>query len=336
MDADIIVAGAGPIGTTFASLAAEKAKVVVLEEHEKVGRPVQCTGLVAPRVVEAVDAQDVVLSRLRSVTFHLPGGRTIELNGDGVKAVVVDRARFDEVCAVRAEKKGVDIRAGEKLTGFKSMKGAIEVHSHRGSSERTYESKLVVGADGYKSSVAKCAGLKGSRSLVRGLQMDLESRTDDQSRVQVYVGEKIAPGFFAWQIPCGDFTRVGVCVSPNHGAPSAYLKRLMSRLDLKEEKVLATASGIIPIGPPPRTYAERVMIVGDAAGQAKPLSGGGIYTGFEAAKCAARTALEALESDDFSATAMARYQVRWKREIGRELDRGFALRRAYLGLSDSK
>jgi digeranylgeranylglycerophospholipid reductase len=166
--------------------------------------------------------------------------------------------------------------------------------------------------------------------------MDVERRLDDQDRVHVYVGQKVAPGFFAWEIPCGDFTRVGVCVSAGHAAPSTYLKRVLSMIDLKEEKVIASAAGVIPIGPPSRTYAERVMIVGDAAGQAKPLSGGGIYTGIVAARCAAETATEALERQEFGASALSKYQARWKREIGKELDRGMMLRRVYLGLSDEK
>jgi len=336
MDADIVVAGAGPVGTTFASLVADKADVVVLEEHERVGRPVQCTGLVAPRIVEAMGAQGVVLNRLRSVTFHLPGGGAIDLQGDGVKAVVVDRARFDELCADKATKKGARIRTGERLVDLKLGEDSIEVHAHRSTTEKLLRAKIVVGADGYKSKVASSIGLKGSTSFVRGLQMDLERRLDDQDRVHVYVGQKVAPGFFAWEIPCGDFTRVGVCVSAGHAAPSTYLKRVLSMTDLKEEKVIASAAGVIPIGPPSRTYAERVMIVGDAAGQAKPLSGGGIYTGIVAAGCAAETAIEALERQEFGASALSKYQARWKREIGKELDRGSTLRRVYLGLSDEK
>ncbi|MGD1061276.1 MAG: NAD(P)/FAD-dependent oxidoreductase [Methanomassiliicoccales archaeon] len=336
MDADIVVAGAGPVGTTFAALVAGDAEVIVLEEHQRIGRPVQCTGLVAPRVVELADAESVVISRLRSVTFHLPGGGTIDLHGDGLKAVVVDRARFDELCAERAIRKGARIVTGERLVDFKVREDSVDVHSHRSTIEKLIKAKLVVGADGYRSTVASAADIKGSRSYVRGLQMDVEKRLDDQERVHVFVGQKVAPGFFAWEIPCGDFTRVGVCVSTGHAAPSTYLKRLLSRLDLKEEKVVSSASGIIPIGPPSRTYADRVMIVGDAAGQAKPLSGGGIYTGMVAARCAAETATEALDDGKFRASDLSTYQARWKKEIGKELERGWVLRRAYLSLSDEK
>jgi len=336
MDADIVVAGAGPVGTTFASLVAGKADVVVLEEHERVGRPVQCTGLVAPRVVDSVGAHALVLNRLNSVTFHLPGGGSIDLRGDGTKAVVLDRGRFDEFCADKAAKKGAKILTAQRLVRVEISKGSVEVHAHHSTVENPIKAQMVIGADGYKSTVASAVGLKGSTSFVRGLQMDVDRRLDDQQRVHVFVGQKIAPGFFAWQIPCGDFTRVGVCVSPGHASPSYYLKRLLSTLDLTDAKIVSSASGVIPIGPPPRTYAERVMIIGDAAGQAKPLSGGGIYTGTVAAKCAAETALEALENADFSPSSLSKYQSRWKKEIGKEIDRGMTLRRAYLGMSDKK
>jgi digeranylgeranylglycerophospholipid reductase len=336
MDADIIVAGAGPVGTAFAALMGEKAEVIVLEEHELIGRPVQCTGLVAPRVVEMTGTESVVINRLRHVTFHLPGGCSLDVKGDAVKAMVIDRARFDEACADQAIKKGVQIRTGEKLVDLRTTNDSVCALTKRTTGEGRYRAKMAVGADGYKSSVAGFAGLGRARSLVRGLQVDVGRRLDDQSRVHVFVGEKIAPGFFAWEIPCGDFTRVGVCVSSGHGAPSPYLKKLLAKLDMKDSRGIATSSGIIPIGPPARTYAERVMIVGDAAGQAKPLSGGGIYTGLVAARCAAETAIEALAENDFGAAIMSGYQTKWRSAIGKELDRGLVLRRAYLALKDDE
>jgi flavin-dependent dehydrogenase len=101
-------------------------------------------------------------------------------------------------------------------------------------------------------------------------------------------------------------------------------------------KRLDNYSGVIPLGTRDRTYADRVLITGDAAAMAKPLSGGGLFTGMISAECAATTALEALERNDLSKSYLSRYQTLWRERIGRELDRGYRVRKVFVRLSDRK
>lgn len=330
-----MVVGGGPSGLTFASAVSKKAKVVVVEEHDIIGQPVQCTGLVTPRVVDMAGAKKTVLNRLRGGYFHFPGEQVAEVRGKGTKAMVVDRGAFDQVCAERAIDMGVEIAVGERFVGARQADRIVaNCSGPNGTFDRS--AKLMVGSDGYKSNVAKMAGLEGARDYVRGVQMDLLHEEDDQEMLDVYLGKKVAPGFFAWKIPCGEMTRVGLCIAHSKETPLTYLNSLLERLGLMDKERIGVFSGMIPIGPPPRTYAERVLIVGDAAGQAKPLSGGGLYTGMVAAKCAADTALECLGRDDFSLTSLSSYEERWKAELGKELDRGYLIRRAFINLSDRK
>ena len=97
-----------------------------------------------------------------------------------------------------------------------------------------------------------------------------------------------------------------------------------------------TYSGVIPIGYPKSTYADNIMIVGDAAAQTKPLSGGGLYTGMQCAKYAAETALDAVNSNNYSAAFLSAYEEKWKSEIGKELDRGMIIRKVFTGMSDKR
>ena len=333
MDPDLVVVGGGPVGCAVAAITANKFPTVVMEEHKDAGVPVQCAGLVTSRVIEMVGAQDSVLNNISGMVLHFPGGADLHLNGKETKAVVVDRYKFDQHCKDRAVAAGARYVTGSKFMDFAVKDDGIELWID---GQENVRCRLLVGADGYKSSVSKMAGLPSPRDSVKGIESDVDHRMAEQSHVHVYLGNRVAPGFFAWKIPCGDFTRIGLCVSEGYGPPSSYLKTLMETEKLDGAKKLATYSGVIPVGTLSKTYADRMMIVGDAAAMAKPLSGGGLYTGMISAECAAGTALEALQKNDLSEKALSDYQRKWKDKIGRELDRGYRVRKVFVRLSDKK
>lgn len=330
-----MVVGGGPVGSAIAAQTASRSTVIV-EEHDEIGSPVQCTGLVHPRVVEMAGAPETVVNTITGFKLFFPGGRCLLVRSSETKAVVIDRKRFDNVCSGKAEHEGADILTGRKFVGFRrdGRRLIVELEGPQGPEE--IRTGLLIGADGYKSKVGRLAGLGPAREVVRGIQADLDVRLNDQELVEVYIGRTVAPGFFAWVLPCGDFTRVGVGVSRDNGAPSQYLAALVKKRGLQDAKRLNIVSGAIPIGPPKRTYGDNIMIVGDAAAQTKPLSGGGLFTGMRAARWAAMTAVETLEDDDVSATALSSYQDRWRADIGKELDRGLLIRKAFVSMSDQK
>ncbi|MEM2944323.1 MAG: NAD(P)/FAD-dependent oxidoreductase [Methanomassiliicoccales archaeon] len=334
MEFDIVIVGGGPVGCHLASHTAKSLRTVIIEEHREIGDPIQCAGLVTPRVIEMTGTQESVLNELSGAYFHFPGGQVIELWAKGIKALVVDRKNFDKICCDRATSVGSTLMLGTKFLGFDREKNKIKVMLDEEGEQSEITTNLLIGADGYKSKVAEYSGLGKSPQFVRGFQVDLDYEMDDQDAVHVYFGNKTAPGFFAWSIPCGSFTRIGLCMSPNTGTPSTYLRRLISRLGMEKCEWLRSYSGVIPIGVLECTYSDGLMIVGDAAGQAKPLSGGGLYTGCTAADCAARIAIRSLEIGDCSARTLASYQREWKKKIGRELERGYRLRKIFLQLND--
>jgi len=156
--------------------------------------------------------------------------------------------------------------------------------------------------------------------------------------VHVFVGREMAPGWFGWIIPTGDgMVRAGI--GSNNGVKpiDCYRRLTVAFPDLFEGiEPCRMYGGTIPLDFAPRSYTDSVLLVGDAAGQVKPFSGGGIYTSLVAGRHAAQTAAEALESDDVSAGRLAVYEKRWKREIGRELIRSFHIRRFGLSLSEDE
>ena len=333
MESDLVVVGGGPVGCAVAAITAKRFPTLIMEEHKDAGVPVQCAGLVTARVIDMVEAQDSVLNRITGMVLHFPGGADLRLDGYETKAVVVDRFKFDQRCKDRAVAAGAEYVTGAKFLDFAAKEDRMVI---RAENHEDIRCRLLVGADGYKSTVSKMAGLPPPRDTVKGIECDIDHRMAEQSHVHVYLGNKVAPGFFAWKIPCGDFTRIGLCVSEGNGPPSSYLKSLIEAEKLDGAKRLDNYSGVIPLGTRDKTYGERVMIAGDAAAMAKPLSGGGLFTGMISAECAAATALEALEKNDLSDRFLSRYQHMWKEKIGRELDRGYRVRKVFVRLSDKK
>jgi geranylgeranyl reductase family protein len=328
---EVLIVGAGPAGAFTAAELAARHDVLFIEEHAQIGRPVQCAGLVTPRVLEMTSAFDCVLNRLRGAVIVLPGGGELEFTAEECKAVVVDRARLDQKLVERAQDAGALLRTATRFTARRQ--GVCLLRTERGSEE--VSPQVLVGADGYRSAVAASVGLPPCRDTVRGVEVDVGMRMDDQERVRVMLGSEVAPGFFAWAIPCGDFSRVGLCVQADAPTPARYLRKAMGRAGV-DGKILARYSGRIPLGVRPRTYDDGALVVGDAAGQAKPISGGGIYTSMVAAGCAAKAISEALRRGDVSRRSLSLYEQLWRAELGKELDNGYRARRIFISMKDAK
>jgi flavin-dependent dehydrogenase len=244
--------------------------------------------------------------------------------------MVVDRCLLDARLAEKAVDAGAELRTSTRFVSREGS-GSYLVRSDR--HREVVTSKVIVGADGYRSEVAKVLGLPPCRDLVKGVEVDVDRKMEDQERVRVWLGSKVAPGFFAWAIPCGDFTRVGLCVKRGSSAPSAYLDSLLKTSDM-DGKVLARYSGQIPLGVRQQTCADGGLVVGDAAGQAKPISGGGVYTAFVAAQCAADAISKALVQGDVSRKSLAAYEKQWRAELGKELENGYRARRIFVSMKD--
>lgn len=168
--------------------------------------------------------------------------------------------------------------------------------------------------------------------MLTGLQVDLKGVDFDPDFVELYMGREGAPGFFAWAIPAGDLVRVGLCTWNAPGTPATYLKRLLSRPMFAKGRKVSLAAGKIPVGVGRTAVSGRIMLVGDAACHAKPLSGGGVYTGIRGAELGARVADSFLSSG----SPLDAYDTLWKSEFGRELAKAFRIRKVFLNLNDKK
>ena len=334
---DAMVVGAGPVGSYLAyRLAKLGYRVIVFERRPKVGDTVCCTGIVGKECFDRFPiANNAILTQASSAKFFSPSGKMLSLRKETVQAYVVDRAAFDGALARRAQDEGADYLLSARVDDIALADHCVRAEVEYGGRMTNFDAKVVVISSGFGVSLPKRLGLGKIGDFVLGAQAEVSAKGVDE--VEVYFGQSIAPGFFAWLVPTSSGKALAGLLTRR--SPGSYLKNLLLRL-FGEGKIASPEAestyGGIPLTPLPKTYGERLVVVGDAAGHVKPTTGGGIYYGLLGADMAADTVHEALCADDLSAKRLARYERDWKRMLVKELRIGYLARRLYENLSDSQ
>ena len=329
---DAVVVGGGPAGSITAGLLAEDHDIVVIEEHLSSGKPMQCAGLVTQSVLDMCKVTPEILNKIRGADVVFPKGGRIEVRSENTKALLIDRSDLDAKLASRAADKGAVFRYGTKYIRHTINENGVSVTSDK----EEFSSKLIIGADGQGSGVAMSLGKNLPKEYVYGMEADVKHKAEYDDIMILRIGSEFAPGFFSWEIPFGDTVRVGMCVNPGTGSPNTYLKKLLSSLNIDSGNITAKYAGKIPLGGRPRSYGDRTLLIGDAAGQVKPVSGGGLYPLCKAAPILCKTAKESLKTGNTSSKFLSQYEKNWKKEMGKELSRGYRIRRTYTSLSDEE
>ena len=325
---DIAVIGGGPAGSKAAMLLAKEHTVTVIEEHSVSGLPVQCTGLVSEDVLDLCGVNVDIMNSLYGAHVHFPNGGIISARSGKRKAVLIDRSELDKRMADAAQDAGAEYLYNTKYRSHTIGSDSVKIDI--GSD---LEADMIIGADGHRSGVSGSLGNNNAKEYVKGIQADLKHVCDDQEMMNIYIGSDVAPGFFAWMIPFGEFTRVGLCCYADR-VPAVHLRTLIKRIGLENTEVKEKHCGMIPLGGRPRSYGERLLLIGDSAGQVKPVSGGGLYPAFRSSYCLRDTVNEAFRNNDFSSGMLKKYETRWKKEVGKELRNGYALRKLYKKMDD--
>ena len=324
---DVIIVGGGPAGSYVAyRLASLGYKVLVFEEHEGIGEPVKCTGIIGAECLDRFPLfEGTVLRAVSSARLFSPSGREIRVWRDRVQAYVVDRAVFDQALAQKAQHEGARYLLGSRVKDIAALDDSVRIETE---GLETYEAKTAVIASGFGSNLPQKLGLGRVGDVVGGVQTEVG--TDGQSEIEVYFDQGVAPGFFAWLVPASpNRALVGLFSRKN---PGEHLSGLLVSL-FHQGKVASPEGKIvyrgIPLRPLPKTCCERVIVVGDAAGQVKPTTGGGVYYSLLCAEVAADTLNQALSTGNFSESLFFGYQKAWREMIGRELRIGYLARRLY-------
>ena len=334
---DIAVIGGGPVGSRVAyQLAGAGHKVVVLEQKEKPGEGVCCTGIVSQECTRFFAIEDnLILRQVASATLFSPSGKVLRLERTDAQACILDRLAFDITLAHRAQDKGAEYVFSSPAKNLEVGSERVKIETLQPGERKYFEARAVVIASGFNSLLVDELRLGSINHFFIGAQAEVA--TDSLDELEVYFGEEIAPGFFAWLVPTSPSkAKVGL-LARHH--PGHYLKKLLSSLAAQGKIASAQAKpsyGRVPVKPLSRTYFDRLLVAGTAAGQVKPTTGGGIYYGLLCADIAASTLHQALATNDLSARGLADYERKWQKKLGGELKKGYRVRRFYEHLSDQQ
>lgn len=332
---DVIVVGAGCVGSYAARGLAEKGyDVQVLDKDREVGDSVNCTGIIGAEAFSSLDLPEGAIQNvLRSIKIFGPSGRAVSYRPVDPMAYIVNRVQFDQLLAKRAAQNGASYLMDTLVERIEVYEEGVRIHVLTAGDRRTLEGKVCILATGYGGKTPPVPGIGEISNSIQGVQLEAEMSEVDTT--EVYLGRSLTPGGFAWVVPIGNSKcKIGL-LSRQQGGDQLRkfldVPSIAERLRRWDGKIRAN---MIPLAPISKSYSDRLLVVGEAAGQTKITTAGGIYYGFLCADVATEILEKAFAHNDFSEKSLLPYEARWKSLLRDEQRMGSHLQQIFSKLSD--
>jgi digeranylgeranylglycerophospholipid reductase len=347
-DLDVLIVGAGPAGAVAAWQAKQGApelEVAVLERDRAVGSPVRCAegvGDAGLREFANPDGADWAARKITRVIFLAPDDTEVKVAERDV-GWVLDRTRFDAHLAAEARAAGAEVLVGTEATGMsRNGDGRWHVQVKSRGIEETWRARVVIGADGVETMVGRWAGLDTrvpARDMESCAQYVLQGIACDPDAIYLQFGDAIAPGGYAWIFPKGiGVANVGlglVALKTNGRNARQYLDDWIDRRYPGAARTGYTVGGVIVHTTIKKTFADGVLIAGDAAHMINPLSGGGIVNAMKAGRLAGCVAASAIREGDTGERRLSAYHHSWMDLLGEDHLKYYKIKQALEDLDDS-
>ncbi len=310
---DVAVIGAGPVGSTFARYVAEKGlKVAIFEKKREIGVPLQCAGLLGKKIKDVnILPDEFIANEMYGACAYSPSGTMISMCKKEPFAYVLDRIGYDKFLAQLAVDKGAELFLNHRVNKIDTKTGIINLKNKEISAE------IIVGTDGHSSIVSQefnndFKSVNASQYLI-----DTGDNSFDDDYFKTYFNSEISPGFI-WVIPLSKSrARVGLFADSDYQNLSGILNKFLAD-KFENAKILKKYHGIIPVYDHKKNVVNnRAILIGDAASQVKPTTGGGLIIGFVCAKIAAEVVYEAINSQNID--ILKNYGKQYKKMYNNEL-----------------
>ena len=341
---DVIVVGGGPAGSVAAWFAAQGgASVLLLEKNRDIGPPVRCAeGVGHDGLKLIVEPQSFFIqNKITGVNLIAPNESKVHVVTDEY-GYILNRNVFDHYLAEVASKEGAEVRTKSYVSGLLFEDGSVRGVKYQSlGKEFSVKCSIVIGADGVESRIGRWAGIRTQlkmKEIDTCVQYTLVNIDVEPQYCDFYFSHQISPGGYAWVFPKNEgMANVGLGISGEYSkdeTPKNYLDRFVEDR-FPNASILTTTVGGVPTA---KTLKEIIkpglMLVGDAARQANPLSGGGIVSGMIAGKIAGKVAAEAVQKGDYSEKFLKKYEKIWYKEEGNYHKMFYRLKEAVYKLTD--
>tara|TARA_A100001037_G_C15073527_1_gene600588 strand:- start:123 stop:1376 length:1254 start_codon:yes stop_codon:yes gene_type:complete len=340
---DCVVVGGGPAGArAIYELSKISTNIALIDYRETLGDKL-CTGIIGTECVEKYGIDNnIIYQEADSADIINPAKDIFHLKSEKPKAYIIDRVQYVQNLINKAKNNNAKIICKYRVTGIDQTENKVAITYSNKKEEKVIYSKSIILASGLENKLINdfnIAPLK-KENILNGSQLKIKSKYPNViSNTKVFIGSNYGFQGFGWIVPTSnDELLIGVLARDKSKKIITEFISLVTKtynIIINESDKKNIKSWGIPIKPLEKTYDNRLLVVGDAAGLVKPITGGGIYYSQISAEIAVKTIKHALEINNFNCEIMANYQQKWEKQIGDEITRSNKLRDTLFGFEDN-